>query len=443
VQWRVVSVLRTGWKPLTTPELLHLLAVTTTLCSGTSKILVPRVMGVSLSFCVASRGKPLNRKTNPATDDTDAINEAIKSGDRCAADTDCHGTTKTPAVVYFPSGYVHDPLLFLITSLDPKLSISTSTYLISSSILVRYITSLAGDPTNMPIIKATSGFKADGLGLIECNQYQQSGSLEFGATNVFFRQIKNMEIDTRDVPGSIYGIHWPSSQATSLQNIVFRLSEKPEDHHTGIFMEEGSGGFLGDLTFYGGDEAAQFGNQQFTMRNLTFYNCNTAIRQIWSWGWTYKNINVYNAKCGINMTGPVIAGITLIDSSFHDTQVGIATGRVATLQQKDHPGAGSLVMDNVVFENVRRAVIGPGGDLVPGRTSLSVQKGFAYVRSCHCHFGKYSNINQGNLYSPTGPTVYQSSDEAYFPTTPSLMMGSKVYERSKVSYFHLTIYRSD
>lgn len=36
---------------------------------------------------------------------------------------------------------------------------------------------------------------------------------------------------------------------------------------------------------YGGN----WGNQQFTMRNLTFNNVVTAINQIWDWGWTYKN----------------------------------------------------------------------------------------------------------------------------------------------------------
>ena len=43
-----------------------------------------------------------------------------------------------------------------------------------------------------------------------------------------------------------------------------------------------------DLTFNGGLIGAQVGNQQFTMRNLTFNNCVTAISQIWNWGWVYQ-----------------------------------------------------------------------------------------------------------------------------------------------------------
>jgi glucan 1,3-beta-glucosidase len=80
-------------------------------------------------------------------------------------------------------------------------------------------------------------------------------------------------------------IHWPTAQATSLQNIEFRLSSASGTQHEGLFIEDGSGGFVTDLVFYGGNIGADIGNQQFTMRNLTFYNANTAIVQLWDWGW--------------------------------------------------------------------------------------------------------------------------------------------------------------
>jgi hypothetical protein len=44
---------------------------------------------------------------------------------------------------------------------------------------------------------------------------------------------------------------------------------------------------MNDLIFYGGLNGVVFGNQQFTVRNLTFYNAATAIDQIWDWSWTY------------------------------------------------------------------------------------------------------------------------------------------------------------
>jgi glucan 1,3-beta-glucosidase len=55
---------------------------------------------------------------------------------------------------------------------------------------------------------------------------------------------------------------------------------------------------MNDLIFYGGLNGAVFGNQQFTVRNLTFYNAVTAIDQIWDWGWTYTGITIVNCTTG-------------------------------------------------------------------------------------------------------------------------------------------------
>ena len=49
------------------------------------------------------------------------------------------------------------------------------------------------------------------------------------------------------------GIHWQVSQATSLINIVFQLSTASGNAHQGVFMENGSGGYMGDLVFNGGE----------------------------------------------------------------------------------------------------------------------------------------------------------------------------------------------
>lgn len=76
------------------------------------------------------------------------------------------------------------------------------------------------------------------------------------------------------------GIHWPTAQATSLQNCVFQMSAEQGTQHQGVFIEEGSGGFMTDLVFNGGLYGMNQGNQQFTMRNLTFNGCVTAISQV-------------------------------------------------------------------------------------------------------------------------------------------------------------------
>ena len=51
----------------------------------------------------------------------------------------------------------------------------------------------------------------------------------------------------------------------------------------GIFMDNGSGGFMADLTFNGGKFGAFLGNQQYTTRNLVFNNCQTAVYMNWNW----------------------------------------------------------------------------------------------------------------------------------------------------------------
>ena len=86
------------------------------------------------------------------------------------------------------------------------------------------------------------------------------------------------------------GIHWPTAQATSLQNIVFQMSSALGTQHQGVLIEQGSGGFMTDLVFNGGLYGGNWGNQQFTMRNMTFNNVVVGINMIWDWGWTFKGM---------------------------------------------------------------------------------------------------------------------------------------------------------
>lgn len=151
------------------------------------------------------------------TDDTAAINSAISDGGRFGPSSRESSTT-TPAIVYFPAG----------------------TYLISSSIIDYYFTQLIGNPNSIPVIKATSGFT--GLGLIDGDQYQSDGNQGWGSTNVFFRQIRNLKLDLTSIPASsaATGIHWPTGQATSIQNVQIAMSSASGTQHQGIFIENGT-----------------------------------------------------------------------------------------------------------------------------------------------------------------------------------------------------------
>ncbi|KJR86111.1 glucan 1,3-beta-glucosidase [Sporothrix schenckii 1099-18] len=346
------------------------------------------------SYTIFRNVKDYGAVGDGVTDDTAAINAAISAGNRCGGLTACVGSTTTPAVVYFPTG----------------------TYMISSSIVDYYYTQIIGDPRNMPTIKAMASFVPNIIGMLDGDVYV-TGKLKYTSTNVFFRQLRNIRFDTTEVPGAVTAVHWPSAQATSIQNCVFVMSPDPGRQHTGIFMEEGSGGLLNDLVFYGGTYGCQLGNQQYTMRNMTFFNSNTAILQIWNWAWTYKSIYVYDCQIGINMTGPIIGSVTLLDSLFYNTPVGIISGRAPS--NRTEPGAGSLIMENVAFRQVNVAVMGPQGAVVDSDASGTlVKKGFAY----------------GNIYVPNGPNVYEAFNDAYFPELDELRLGIKYFERSKPQY---------
>lgn len=229
------------------------------------------------------------------------------------------------------------------------------TYIISSSIFDYYYTQLVGDPTSMPVIKAAASFNiAAGFGMVDGDKYQLStGHLTWVDTNVFFRQIRNLVFDTTAVPPevSITAIHWPTAQATSMQNVVFQLSEAPGTQHVGIFMEGGSGGYMGDLMFYGGNIGAQFGNQQYTMRNLTFVGCMTAVQQLWDWYWVYRDLTVMDCGVGINMTASGFGSAIVMDSFFYNTHVAMVSAKNTT-SAGNMQSQGSLILQNVLFTNV-------------------------------------------------------------------------------------------
>jgi glucan 1,3-beta-glucosidase len=181
------------------------------------------------SYQVFRNVKDFGAVGDGVTDDTAAINAAISAGGRCG--DGCQSSTVTPAVIYFPQG----------------------TYLVSSPIIALYYSQLIGDAKNPPTILAAPTF--DGFAVIDADPYSASGQY-YGATNNFFRAIRNFVLDIRQVPATraTFTIHWRVAQATSLMNIVFEMSAAEATQHQGIWMEDGSGGFVGDLVFHGGEK---------------------------------------------------------------------------------------------------------------------------------------------------------------------------------------------
>ncbi|CAG8893629.1 unnamed protein product [Penicillium egyptiacum] len=286
--------------------------------------------------------KDYGAKGDGSTDDTAAINKAISSGGRCGKG--CDSSTTTPAIVYFPPG----------------------TYVVSKPIVQYYYTQIVGDAVELPIIKASAKFA--GMAVIDADPYEDDGANWYTNQNNFFRAIRNLVIDLTSVPaGAGAGIHWQVGQATSLQNIRFEMVKGggEANKQQGIFMDNGSGGFMADLTFNGGNYGMFLGNQQFTTRNLVFNDCQTAIFMNWNWAWTFKSVKINNCEVGLNMsTSPsnqTVGSVLMLDSKLTNTPTGIVT---AWTQKSIPVGGGDLILDNVDFSGSKVAVAGVDGKVI-------------------------------------------------------------------------------
>ncbi|KAI8949610.1 glycoside hydrolase family 55 protein [Xylaria longipes] len=277
--------------------------------------------------------KDYGAKGDGTTDDTDAINKAVTDGPGRCIDK-CDSRTTHPALVYFPSG----------------------TYLVKKPIVQTYYTQFVGDALNIPTIKGSPDFS--GMGVIDANPYDYTTGQDpppnwYINQNNFFRQVRNFIIDMTDMPiaagKASAGIHWQVAQATSLQNIVINMSPASSDNYQkGLFIENGSGGFMADLTFNGGGIGADIGSQQYTTRNLTFNNCNTAIHMIWNWLWLMQGVTINGGQVGINMTSDSydmikVGSLLLLDSKISNVPVGISTLYKPNQQYTNN----TLILDNV------------------------------------------------------------------------------------------------
>ena len=177
-----------------------------------------------------------------------------------------------------------------------------------------------------------------------------------------------------------------------------------------------------DLTFYGGLYGGNFGNQQFTMRNMTFYNTVTAINQLYDWGWTYYGLSINNCSVGLNissggLTGQSVGSITLFDSVISNTPVGIITAYNGTSVSN------SIILENLILNNVPIAV-----QDINGTVSLAGSTGVLTIPAW----------GEGHAYLPNGPITFQGYI-APNQRPASLLQGSNFYVRSKPQYGNVPV----
>ncbi|KIO31553.1 glycoside hydrolase family 55 protein [Tulasnella calospora MUT 4182] len=202
--------------------------------------------------------KDYGAKGDGIADDTEAINQAISDQNRCGQG--CASSTRSPAIIFFPSG----------------------TYRVTRSIIPYYYTQLltdadwtfkVGDAKHPPTLVADPTF--DGAAVIDAGG---GGAQYWTNQNNFFKSVRHFTIDLTKGPNGASGLHWQVAQATTLVNIAVDMKKDSNTQQVGMWMENGSGGFMSDLVFNGGERSClgktgmSVGNQQFTVRNLTFTN---------------------------------------------------------------------------------------------------------------------------------------------------------------------------
>ncbi|KAE9406731.1 exo-beta-1,3-glucanase [Gymnopus androsaceus JB14] len=327
------------------------------------------------------------------TDDTAAINNAISSGNRCGEGT-CPSSTLTPAVIYFPSG----------------------TYVVSSPLIAYYYSQLIGDARNPPTLLASPSFV--GMAVIDADPYLPNGGGAQWYTNQnnFFRSVRNFVIDVRQVAATNdqgTGIHWQVAQGTSLMNIVFEMSAASDTAHQGIWMENGSGGFMGDLVFNGGKFGIWGGNQQFTVRNITVNGAQTAVFGLWNWGWTFQGVTINDCQVGFDLT---TGGLTNADQKpFIDAVVSNTPIFVRTSQASNGQLGGSLVINNAQLTNVPTAVgVVGGATVLAGGTTTIASWGQGNVYTGTNGAGTFT---QGNIPAPNKASVLLDSSGHIFGKT--------------------------
>lgn len=136
-----------------------------------------------------------------------------------------------------------------------------------------------------------------------------------------------------------------------------------------------------DLVFNGGNYGAFLGNQQFTSRNWTFNDCNTAIFMNWNWAWTLKSVSINNCEVGLDMSNSpqnqTVGSVLLLDSKLSNTPIGVKT---AFSSNSAPVSGGTLVIDNVDFSGSQIAVANTDGSqiLAGGSVVQSWGQGLAY-----------------------------------------------------------------
>ncbi|OJJ44259.1 hypothetical protein ASPZODRAFT_18453 [Penicilliopsis zonata CBS 506.65] len=309
-----------------------------------------------------------------------AIQAAIKAGSSNGPDRSSKsmGSTGQPAMVYLPGG----------------------TYLMENSIQMYIGTVIVGDPTNPPVLKASSSIPNDHI------VYAKDPN--FGGTVNFYIGIKNIVIDSTNVAATqkIALLDWTVSQATQLTNVVFKMPQGSTGH-TGLTTQYdyNSNVILNDLHFIGGAIGMDLSGQQWVFKNLTFSGTTTGV--------IAGGTNIVFVGCHFE------GGTTGIDASSTSgslTVIDTTGSNMGTLVSTTDSGTAG---NSIILENIQNSgntasfsgVVQVAGDVpetwVHGDLYNSGDTTVKYVGGQTVHTPRTSALLSGNNYFLMRPPNYE------------------------------------
>ena len=280
------------------------------------------------------------------------------------------GVTDDSVAITNALQYNRSPLFSLS---DPMLVyLPPGDYLVSQTLVVWFNTHFIGNYKCPPrlILKPNTFVGGQNFVLSADTSYDGDHDDEF------YRGISHIDIVIGAGNTGGCGIHWAVSQATFLRDIYIDLGA---DGNFGIFGENGSGGFMSDMTIVGGKIGLNVGNQQFTVINVNItgssQNC---INQIWDWQYSYMGMSLSNCPIGISFCGGSDGSMILMDSVATDIPLlyqstgtvrifleRLTANNVPMIVSSGLPGKANAI---VQVDAWRQGPLysGPGATLVPG-----------------------------------------------------------------------------
>lgn len=193
----------------------------------------------------------------------------------------------------------------------------------------------------------------------------------------FYHQIQNIDVQVSS-PDAM-GLHWKVAQGTNLRNMTFFMYGAD----TAIFIENGGGGFIGDVSIKGGKTGLDIGGQQWMIRNLNIADCTVmGINLRWNWLFTFMGTHLSNMPEGFGggdddnpsihggVGDSLVGSLVLIDTTFEKVKIGIV---------EKYPELTAVVMDRVTADAGTDYIIkGPHSSVAGDQSVRLYRQGYGY-----------------------------------------------------------------